>query len=104
MRALNCLLLFLLATNSHAVEIELPTETAVYRPSKLPGYQLVQKNCLACHSAQYVTTQPPDSTRKYWLETVHKMQKVFGAPIDDKEIPAMVDYLVQQQPKNSEKR
>jgi sulfite dehydrogenase len=94
MNALNLFLLFFIATNSFAMEIDMPAETAVYRPSDLPGYQLVQKNCIACHSAQYVLTQPPDSSRSYWLATVHKMEKAFGAPIDEKEIPAMVDYLV----------
>lgn len=88
--------LALIAVNGFAMEIDMPPETAVYRPVDLPGYQLVQKNCIACHSAQYVLTQPPDSSRTYWLETVYKMEKKFGAPIDEKEIPAMVDYLVRQ--------
>lgn len=87
-------LFFGVATTGIALEIEMPPETAVYRPSNLPGYQLVQKNCIACHSAQYVLTQPPSSTRHYWTETVHKMQKTFGAPIPKKDMPAMIDYLV----------
>lgn len=77
-----------------SMEIDLPAETAVYRPSDLPGYQLVQKNCIACHSPQYVLTQPPSSPRAYWLATVHKMKNAFGAPIAEEEIPVMVDYLV----------
>ena len=88
--------LFFVATSSVAMEIDMPAETAVYRPRNLPGYQLVQKNCIVCHSAHYVLTQPPDSSRSYWVATVHKMQKVFGAPIDEKEMPAMVDYLMRQ--------
>lgn len=83
-----------IVTASVALEIEMPLETAVYRPSQLPGYQLVQKNCIACHSAQYVLTQPPSSTRQYWTETVHKMQKAYGAPIPQEDMPAMIDYLV----------
>jgi len=35
-----------------ATEINLPAETAVYRPSDLAGYQLVQQNCIVCHSAE----------------------------------------------------
>jgi hypothetical protein len=82
------------ATASVALEIEMPPETAVYRTSNLPGYQLVQKNCIVCHSAQYVLTQPPTSTRQYWTDTVHKMEKTFGAPIPQEDMPAMIDYLV----------
>ncbi len=77
----------------HALEITLPPETARYTPSELPGYQLVRQNCMTCHSAQYVLTQPPSSPRGYWDATVRKMKKPFGAPFPDEDIPAMVDYL-----------
>ncbi|MFD2271293.1 c-type cytochrome [Undibacterium arcticum] len=76
-----------------ALDIQLPPETATYRPSQLPGYQLVQRNCMTCHSAQYVQSQPPASPRGYWEATVKKMKKPFGAQFPDDEVPAMVDYL-----------
>lgn len=76
-----------------AVEITLPAETAAYRQSALPGYNLVQQHCLACHSADYVSSQPLDSTREYWEHTVTKMQQAFGGPIPNVDIPPMVDYL-----------
>jgi sulfite dehydrogenase len=79
---------------AQATEINLPPETATYKPSTLPGYQLVQKNCMVCHSAQYPSTQPPSMGRAYWEATVKKMKKPFGAQFDDADIPAMVDYLV----------
>ena len=68
--------------------------TAVYGASGLPGYPLVQRHCVTCHSAQYVTTQPPVSNRSYWEATVRKMKKPFGAQFPDEDVPAMVDYLV----------
>lgn len=71
---------------------EVPPETATYRQSDLPGYELVQRNCLTCHSAQYVSTQPR-LPRSYWEATVKKMKKPFGALFPDEDIPAMVDYL-----------
>ena len=74
--------------------VTLPRETATYVVSELPGYQLVQRNCAGCHSAHYVATQPPSSTRAWWDATVKKMKKPFGAPFPDEEIAAMVDYLV----------
>ena len=72
----------------------MPPETAAYQPSALPGYEIVRRSCLTCHSAQYVSTQPPGSTRTYWDATVKKMKKPFGAPFPDEDIGAMVDYLV----------
>ena len=77
-----------------ALDIHLPPETATYAPSELPGYQLVQRNCMTCHAAQYASSQPPTSPRAYWEATVKKMKKPFGAQFDDADMPAMVDYLV----------
>ena len=77
-----------------ALEIHLPPETATYKPSELPGYLLVQRNCMTCHAAQYASSQPPASPRAYWEATVKKMKKPFGAQFDDADMPAMVDYLV----------
>jgi cytochrome c5 len=74
--------------------ITLPGETATYVASQLPGYQLVQRNCVGCHSAHYVAMQPPSSPRAWWDATVKKMKKPFGAPFPDDDIAAMVDYLV----------
>ena len=77
-----------------ALEITLPPETASFKSSDLPGYALVQRDCLICHSAQYVQYQPSSSSRAYWEATVKKMKKPFGAPFPDEDIPAIVDYLV----------
>jgi sulfite dehydrogenase len=74
--------------------ITLPNETATYVASELPGYQLVQRNCAGCHSAQYVAMQPPSSPRAWWDATIKKMKKPFGAPFPDDDIAPMVDYLV----------
>jgi mono/diheme cytochrome c family protein len=74
--------------------ITLPPETAVYVASDLPGYRLVQKNCVGCHSADYVRIQPPASARAWWDATVKKMKKPFGAAFPDEDIGAMLDYLV----------
>jgi sulfite dehydrogenase len=77
-----------------ALQVTLPAETASFKPSDLPGYALVQRDCLICHSAQYVQYQPSSSPRAYWEATVKKMKKPFGAPFADEDIPAIVDYLV----------
>lgn len=89
------LALFLICTPSvFALDITLPDETVTFRKSDLPGYQLVQQNCLICHSAHYPQMQPGTLPRAYWEATVKKMKKPFGAQFPDEDIPAMVDYLV----------
>lgn len=78
---------------AQALEITLPAETAIYKESALPGYQLALANCLMCHSAQYVQTQPHTSPRSYWEATVKKMKTPFGAPFPEADIAPIVDYL-----------
>ena len=58
--------LLLCAGAASAADIKLPDETAAYKPSTLPGYQLVLNNCLLCHSAHYAQMQPSSSPRGYW--------------------------------------
>lgn len=84
----------LAAAPAFGVDIQLPPETAVFKPSELPGYALAQRNCMTCHSVHYVQSQPTTSPRSYWEATVKKMKKPFGAQFPDAEIPDMVDYLV----------
>lgn len=73
------------------LKIELPAETPHLKSA--PGGELVLAQCLICHSADYLTSQPRLS-RAYWQGTVAKMQAKFGAPIEAKDVDAVVDYLV----------
>jgi cytochrome c551/c552 len=82
------------AAPAFALDIQLPPETAVFKPSELPGYALAQRNCMTCHSVHYIQSQPTTSPRGYWDATVKKMKKPFGAQFSDADIPDIVDYLV----------
>lgn len=73
--------------------IELPPDGMQLKPSSLPGYAKAQASCTACHSAEYMRYQPPNATRAYWDAMVKRMKTVFKAPIDDADMPAIVDYL-----------
>jgi hypothetical protein len=71
---------------------QLPDETAAFKPG--PNVELVKNNCTACHSADYISTQPRmEKKREFWQAEVTKMIKSYGAPIDDADIPKIVDYL-----------
>ncbi len=87
-------LLFLatLATAAHAgeVTITLPPETAAFKPGK--GAELANAHCVMCHSADYVSMQPP-MARKFWEATLKKMKEKFAAPTPDDALPALADYL-----------
>jgi hypothetical protein len=65
-----------------------------------PNVGLAQTKCLICHSADYIYIQPP-LTRAQWTAEVTKMQKAYGAPIADTDIPPLVDYLMSQDGKGN---
>jgi sulfite dehydrogenase (cytochrome) subunit B len=77
-----------------AKSITLPPDGVQLKASTLPGYAKAQSSCVACHSAEYMLYQPPTAPRPYWDAMVKRMKMVFKAPVDDADMPAIVDYLV----------
>jgi hypothetical protein len=75
------------------VSYTLPDETAAFRPGT--NLDAVQNNCTGCHSADYIQTQPRGAKFKkdFWLAEVTKMIKTYGAPIDEADVPKIVEYL-----------
>ena len=58
-----------------------------------PGRELVEANCVMCHSLDYIPMNSPFLDRKGWEASVNKMIKAMGAPIGESEARAIVDYL-----------
>jgi mono/diheme cytochrome c family protein len=85
----------LVEVSAKPISYALPGEAAAFKPG--PNLETVQNNCTACHSADYVQTQPRGAKFKegFWRAEVTKMIKVYGAPIDEADIGKIVDYLTQ---------
>jgi cytochrome c5 len=62
-----------------------------------PGADVVNNNCLTCHSAGMVLTQPR-LPRAVWQAEVEKMRNTYKAPVDAEDVPAIVDYLANLPP------
>jgi cytochrome c5 len=73
-----------------SVDVTLPESTRQL-PSG-PGLATVQNNCLSCHSVGMILTQPR-MPKGAWEAEVAKMRNVYKAPVDEKDVPAIVDYL-----------
>jgi hypothetical protein len=56
------------------------------------GRQEVQIYCNTCHSARYITMQPPLPAAT-WEAEVNKMNKTFGAAIPDDSAQKIILYL-----------
>jgi len=71
---------------------DLPAE----RPVELspgPGVALVSAHCSACHSLDYLTTQPPAMGTAFWADNVAKMVDVHGAEIPEGDRAVIIAYL-----------
>jgi mono/diheme cytochrome c family protein len=73
-----------------SVSVELPTSDTVF-----PGgakADAIAANCLSCHSAGMVLTQP-DLSKAAWTGIVEKMIHAYKAPVAETDVAAIVDYL-----------
>jgi len=73
-----------------SVDVTLPKSTRQLPDG--PGLSAVQGNCLACHSGGMIMNQPT-MPRAAWEAEVAKMRNVYKAPVDEKSVPDIVDYL-----------
>ena len=73
-----------------SVNVDLPTSDRVLPDG--PGAD-VANICLACHSAGMVMNQPALS-KAQWQAEVEKMRLAYRAPVDPKDVDAIVAYLV----------
>lgn len=60
-----------------------------------PGKDVVEANCAACHSLDYVQMNSPFLDQKKWEATVKKMIDRFGAPIEERDVSPIISYLTQ---------
>ena len=77
------------------VSFMMPEETT---PPELadPEAELVVSTCSACHSLEYITTQPRGMGEKFWHDQVAKMVKVYAAPIEPADAEAIGDILAKR--------
>jgi predicted CxxxxCH...CXXCH cytochrome family protein len=73
-----------------SVDVTLPDSDRAFPDG--PGMEAVQNNCTACHSPGMILNQPA-MAKPAWQAEVTKMRNVYKAPIDDKDVTTIVDYL-----------
>ena len=58
-----------------------------------PGREVVEANCAACHSLDYIQMNSPFLDKTKWQATVKKMIDKLGAPIAEGDATTIIDYL-----------
>jgi mono/diheme cytochrome c family protein len=74
-----------------SVNVDLPAGDRMFPDG--PGADVANDNCLACHSAGMVLNQPA-LPKAAWEAEVDKMRNTYKAPIDDKDVDAILHYLI----------
>jgi len=87
MRAVLAALLFAAAVGAVAQEDKIVLKDG---PGKDKAMQ-----CIACHSMDYIPMNSRFLNKAGWTAEVNKMIKVFGAPIPESDVAAIVAYLTQ---------
>lgn len=60
------------------------------------GRDVVEQNCAACHSLDYIMINSPFLDRTKWEATVKKMIGVYGAPISMDDTSVIIDFLTRR--------
>lgn len=102
MRVIPAVALALLA--SSLIAATAPGRTTHYvqaedhTPAELaqPVSEKTVANCSACHSLDYITTQPRGKGPQFWRDTVTKMVNVYKAPIEPADAEAIATQLGQK--------
>jgi mono/diheme cytochrome c family protein len=70
-----------------------PADEAQVELKAGPDKDVVEANCVMCHSLDYIQMNSPFLDRKGWEGSVNKMIKVMGAPITPEDAKKILDYL-----------
>ena len=81
------------ATQPQTVTYALPQDVEDFTLPPGEGAELTAGNCVACHSLDYIRTQPRDRGAQFWKDTVHKMIVVYKAPIAPADADVIAGYL-----------
>jgi predicted secreted protein len=83
------------ALSARPLSIALPAETI---PAELAGDDAapVVNHCAACHSLDYIVTQPRRKGPQFWRDAVTKMVTVYKAPLDQAEAEEVVSVLARK--------
>lgn len=83
------------ATHAKPLNFELPDDQAEL--VKGPGFDVAVANCGACHSSEYMKSQPHGTEfgKAFWQAEVTKMINVYKAPIAPEDVQTIVEYLAE---------
>ena len=86
--------LMILPLNAQEVKEDMQVPYIAYEIKMGENFDVIQAQCLMCHSFGYIINQGPQS-KAFWAGKVKKMQVAFGMDIEDNDAARVTDYLFQ---------
>lgn len=86
-------IIFAVAAPAKVVTYTLPEGTEDFTLPEGAGSDVTVANCAACHSLDYIRTQPRGKGAQFWKDEVHKMIAVYGAPIEPADADTISTFL-----------
>lgn len=83
------------APAARPVTFTLPEETIPEDLADAEG-EAVVNHCTACHSLEYLVTQPRGKGAQFWKDEVAKMVNVYKAPIEPADAEAVAAVLARK--------
>ncbi|QGN53949.1 cytochrome c [Novosphingobium sp. Gsoil 351] len=74
------------------VKLDLPLEKTPLELATADA-EVVVNNCSACHSLDYIVTQPRGKGEEFWRAAVAKMVNVYKAPVSTEDADAIAKVL-----------
>ena len=77
------------------VTVSLPEEAIPAELADAEG-EAVVNHCTACHSLEYIVTQPRGKGAQFWKDEVTKMVNVYKAPVEPADAEAVTAVLARK--------
>ena len=84
--------LMILPLSAQEVKEDMQVPYISYEIKMGKNFDVIQTQCLMCHSFGYIINQGPQS-KAFWSGKVEKMKVAFGMDITDKDAVLVTDYL-----------
>ena len=95
-------LLSIMTLNAVEVKEEMAIPYIPYEIKMGENFDVIQAQCLMCHSFGYIINQGPQS-KAFWAGKVKKMKVAFGMDISDADAVSVTDYLFKHYGNGKEK-
>lgn len=84
------------ACSAKPINYSVPVDTVPPAELAGPDAEPVRNHCAACHSLDYIVTQPRGKGEQFWRDAVTKMINVYKAPVEQPDANKVAEILAKK--------